>query len=55
MDTTLNLPPYGYGTATPGIVISCVRTWLIAISLSCCSDISGLDKPTCTTGTLEAE
>ena len=54
-ETTRVLPPYGKGTAAPGTVISCVRTWVMPMSFSCCSESVALDRPTCTTGTLDAE
>ena len=49
------LPPYGNGTATPGIVMSCGRTMLTAASNNHCSGRVGLENPSCTTGMLEAE
>ena len=49
------LPPYGNGIATPGIVISCGRRMLIAASNTVCSGSVGLDRPSWTTGMLEAE
>src|SRR6185436_15298770 len=49
------LPPYGNGIATPGIVISCGRSWLTAASNTDCSGNVGLDRPSWTTGMLDAE
>ena len=50
-----DLPPYGYGTAAPGIVTSCGRRKFSAVSLSACSESFGLDRPSWITGMLEAE
>src|SRR5471032_1201888 len=54
-DTRRDLPPYGYGTAAPGMVTSCGRRKLTAVSNSDCSGSVLLDKASWITGIDEAE
>jgi hypothetical protein len=49
------LPPYGKGIATPGMVTSCGRSWLIAESNTACSGRVGLESASWITGIDEAE
>ena len=49
------LPPYGNGMAMPGIVMSCGRSTLMALSKTVCSGSVALARPSCTTGMLDAE
>ncbi len=55
IETSLDLPPYGNGIATPGMLTSCGRRMLTAASNTDCSGSVWLDRPSCTTGMLEAE
>src|ERR1700722_6993210 len=50
-----DLPPYGYGTATPGMVTRRGRRKLKAASNNAGSVIVGLEIPSCMTGIAEAE
>jgi hypothetical protein len=54
-EITRLLPPYGNGTATPGMVMSCGRSTLTAASNSDCSGSVLLDRPSWMTGMLDAE
>src|SRR5260221_4726239 len=53
-ETTRCLPPYGYGTATPGTLMRPTRTVFKARSKVCCSESVLLLMPYCKIGTVEA-